>query len=143
MAYQVFNERLHAPLRIPKKDPAKALDLPQLAVPFRDVRMSQLHQLHDFHHHDRDVEERAERNRVAGGTIHKHTGGYALLEDDAGAWRALQLGLVRDLAALLNEAHAILDAAPDPEAAPEEPVPAAQAGPAAAGGIRIKSQGYD
>ncbi|MEU1708669.1 vWA domain-containing protein [Streptomyces sp. NPDC005706] len=143
VAYQVFNERLHAPLRIPKKDPAKVLDLPQLAAPFWDGRMSQLHELRNFYHHDRDMEERAERNRVAGGIIHKHTGSYAPLEDDAGAWRTLQLGLVRDLAALLNEAHAILDAAPDPETAPDEPSPSAPAGPAAAGGIRIKSQGYD
>ncbi|MBV7700095.1 vWA domain-containing protein [Streptomyces sp. TRM70350] len=144
VAYQVFNERLHGPLRIPKKDPAKVLDLPQLAAPFWDGRMSQLHELRNFYHHDRDMEERAERNRIAGGIIHKHTGSYAPLEDDADAWHALQLGLVRDLAALLNEAHAILNAAPDPEpATPEDPAPAAQASPAAAGGIRIKSQGYD
>lgn len=102
--------------------------------------MSQLHELRNFYHHDRDMEERAERNRVAGGIIHKHTGSYAPSENDADAWRALQLGLVRDLAALLNEAHAILDAAPAPEAAPEEP---AESGPASAGGIRVKSQGYE
>ncbi|MEV5564212.1 hypothetical protein AB0L54_15080 [Streptomyces sp. NPDC052196] len=47
---------------------------------------------------------------------------------------------MRDLAALLNEAHAILDAAPAPEAAPQEP---AESGPASAGGIRVKSQGYE
>lgn len=76
--------------------------------------MSQLHELRNFYHHDRDMEERAERNRVAGGIIHKHTGSYAPSENDADAWRALQLGLVRDLAALLNEAHAILDAAAGP-----------------------------
>ncbi|MFE1515371.1 vWA domain-containing protein [[Kitasatospora] papulosa] len=140
VAYQVFNERLHAPLRIPRKDPAKVLDLPQLAAAFWDGRMSQLHELRNFYHHDRDMEERAERNRVAGGIIHKHTGSYAPSENDADAWRALQLGLVRDLAALLNEAHAILDAAPAPEAAPEEP---AESGPASAGGIRVKSQGYE
>ncbi|MFF7903878.1 VWA domain-containing protein [Streptomyces sp. NPDC088817] len=136
VTYQVFNERLHAPLRRPRKDPA-VLDLPALSMPFWDGRMAQLHELRNFYHHDRDMEERAEHNRIAGVIIHKHTGSYAPPESDAEAWRALQLGLVHDLAALLNEAHSILDTAPGPDPAPD--VPEATA----AGGVRITSQGYD
>ncbi|MBU6529725.1 vWA domain-containing protein [Streptomyces mayonensis] len=143
VAYQIFNERLYTPLRIPKKDPAKVLDLPQLAAPFWDGRMSELHELRNFYHHDRDMEERADRNRTAGAIVHKHTGNYAPSEHDTDAWCALQLALVRNLAAICNEALAILNAAPDPLSDSEKPEPVPEAGPGDSGRIRIKSQGYD
>ncbi|GAA3298543.1 hypothetical protein GCM10020295_34340 [Streptomyces cinereospinus] len=88
--------------------------LPQLAAPFRDGRTSQLHGLRNVCHHDRDMAERAEHNRVAGGIIHRHTSSYAPLKDNAGAWCAHQLGLVRDLAALSDETHAIPRRGPRP-----------------------------
>lgn len=143
VAYQVFNERLHPPLRRPKKDPSE-LELPQLAGPFWDGRMSQLHELRNFYHHDRDMAERGEQNRRAGDIIVRHTGSYDPDEADTTAWQAFQLGLVRDLAQLLGEAHGVLDTAPDPAPPEDEPQAAHPAAPAdAGGGVRIKSQGYD
>ncbi|MGW5444085.1 vWA domain-containing protein [Streptomyces asiaticus] len=145
VAYQVFNERLHEELRRPcdragrPRDPEKVLDLPQLAAAFWNDRMSQLHELRNFYHHDRVQDKHAEHNRIAGGIIQRHTGSYAPLETDTAAWQSLQLGLLRDLTALLNEAHTTLDTAPEPVTK----TPKEAAGSRAAGAVRLKAQGYD
>ncbi|KPI01935.1 von Willebrand factor type A [Actinobacteria bacterium OK074] len=126
-AYKIFNERLDDSLRRPfdrtgnPRNPEE-LPLPQLAVPFWNPRMSQLHELRNYFLHDRDQKEYTNQNRNAGEVIRRHTGKYAPHDDDTEAWRTLQLGLLRDLAALLREAHTILDEAVAAERVTEERV---------------------
>ncbi|MFE6056346.1 VWA domain-containing protein [Kitasatospora sp. NPDC056446] len=130
VAYKVFDERLHEQLRSRKRDPGD-LDLPELADAFWGVRLGEVHGLRNYFLHDPEARRRTpEQNREIGEVILKHTGKYAVAEDDAEGWHRLQLGLLGNLAGVLADAYRILVTAPPAPAAPQAPAEA-QAPPAA------------
>lgn len=143
VAYQVFHERLHAPLRYPKKN-VPGLVLPELTVPLWDGRLGELHVLRNYYLHERDLEERQAGNRLAGEVILRCTGRYTVAEEDTDGWHRLQLGLLQGVSGVLTELWEVLAA---PEAVPvavgaehgEEPGPAAPPD----GTIRVVAQGFD
>ncbi|MET8543982.1 vWA domain-containing protein [Kitasatospora sp. NPDC004799] len=140
VAYKVFDERLHEQLRSRKRDRTE-LDLPELADAFWGVRLGELHGLRNFFLHDPEARRRTpEQNRGVGEVILKHTGKYAVAEDDAEGWHRLQLGLLGNLAGVLADAYRILVTAPQAAAAStpvEAPAGASGPAPAAAPVVRV------
>ncbi|MER7583760.1 vWA domain-containing protein [Kitasatospora sp. NPDC097691] len=136
VAYKVFDERLHEQLRSRRRDRTE-LDLPELADAFWGVRLGEVHGLRNFFLHDAEARRRTpEQNREVGEVILKHTGKYAVAEDDAEGWHRLQLGLLGNLAGVLADAYRILVTAPPVEPAPLVP-PADAAAATAAPVVRV------
>jgi hypothetical protein len=152
-AYKVFHERIHKSVRFPKSDPkyAAKLPLPALVEPLWDGRLGEVHGLRNFFLHNPEYEKRTEeQNRQVGEVLLKHTGMYAVGEEDAEGWQRLQGGLLRNLSAVLSEVLELLVSPPPGQGehvpAPAEPAapaaPAPSAPPAALEGVRVVQQGW-
>ncbi|MEU7037154.1 vWA domain-containing protein [Streptomyces sp. NPDC046237] len=148
-AFKVFHERMHKSVRFPNRDPqyVAKLPLPALVEPLWDGRLGEVHGLRNFFLHNPEYEKRTEKlNRQVGEVLLKHTGMYAVGEEDAEGWQRLQGGLLGNLSTMLSEVLDLLVSPPpgQGEHAPSavEPTAPAAAAPAAAAGVRITQQGW-
>ena len=136
-ADKIFHERLDKPVRFPKRDPKyiAKLPLPELAEPLWDGRLGEVHGLRNYYLHNPESEKRtAEQNREVGEVLLKHTGKYAVGEDEAEGWRLLQRGLLNNLSGMLADVHVLLVSPPPGFQVPTLTVP--MTGQTAATGAR-------
>ncbi|WP_159942119.1 MULTISPECIES: VWA domain-containing protein [unclassified Nocardiopsis] len=96
VAYQVFHERLHPPLRHPRKNTSH-LDLPELAGPLWRGPLGDIWGLRNYYHHTRDDEEHSKLKAAAGELVQQRNKQHADGQQDpsgkAGAQQDLPRGV--------------------------------------------------
>lgn len=146
-AHKVFHERLHSSVRNPRRkgraEYVATLPLPELAELLWDGRLGDVFGLRNYFLHNPEFEKRSEeQNREVGEAILRHTGKYALSEEDAEGWYLLQRGLMTNLAGMLADVHRLLVSPPPGHRQPDAPEPASgPLPPTAVGTVIVKGQG--